>query len=438
MNARFLSEQIWAAGIESVLPAGLIRNLVSVSKAELHVSGQCFHLDKIDSIYVIGAGKASALMAVELENILGDRITMGHVVVKYGHSIATGIVRVSEAGHPIPDMNGVTATKEILRIALEATGSDLVIFLLSGGGSSLLVDCPGDIRLQDLASLNALLLSSGAGIYEINAVRKHLSQLKGGQLSRIVYPAKLVSLILSDVVGAPPDVIASGPSVPDPTTFSDALEVLNRYDLIAKIPDSIRNHLSRGLAGLYPETPNAGSPYFANTFNFIIGNNRIALEAAMKKATELGFDSRIITNSMEGNTLAVADRIIDTAFSVQKDESIRKPACLLFGGETTIKVEGKGLGGRNQHLALYAAIKLRDRKGITILSAGTDGNDGPTDAAGAVVDSSTGEIAATLNLDIEKHLEEFDSYHFFKKAGGHVVSGPTMTNVMDLIVVLIE
>lgn len=438
MNHRTVAEQIFLAGIDSVLPERLI-NKEMVLKDECLVIGHLnFSLEAIEKIYVIGAGKASAMMGAEVEKILGNRITEGNIVVKYGHSCKLKYIKVSEAGHPVPDSNGFNATRAILNIAEKADINDLVICLLSGGGSSLLPDYPEGSSYDDMIAVNDLLINSGACIQEINSVRKHLSLVKGGQLARAVYPATLVSLILSDVAGDPLDVIASGPTAPDPTTFQQALNVLEKFNILPSIPDGILKYLMDGVTGIRPETPKSSDPVFEKTFNLLIGTNRLALEATKQKALEFNINPVIIDDQLQGDIGSVVEYIVETALKFQDDKSEIKPVCLLFGGETTVKMTGKGKGGRNQHLALLSAILLQNHPGITILSSGTDGTDGPTDVAGAVVDSDTVPVALSKNIDPEKYLRDFDSYHFFKKTDGHIITGPTMTNVMDIIVVIVE
>jgi hydroxypyruvate reductase/glycerate 2-kinase len=423
----------FAAGIEAVLPDRLIRSNVARTGDTLSVCGQSFDLRAVRRIFAIGAGKASGLMALALEEVLGDRLTGGAVVVKYGHATPCKRIEILEAAHPYPDQAGVAATREIMRLCEEAGEHDLVLCLWSGGGSALLADAPEGCSLDEVMSTSKALVNSGASIGEINAVRKHLSRVKGGQVARLAYPAQTVSLILSDVVGDPLDVIASGPTVADPSTFADALRVLRSYRLDAQIPPRILHVLNEGMAGRIPETPKAGDPLLARTGNRIIGSNRLALEAASRYAQTQGLKSVIVTDRLEGNTEAAAELIVKTALERQTQE----PLCLLFGGETTLRVTGTGLGGRNQHLALKAALLLKGQRGITVLAGGTDGTDGPTDSAGAVVDEHTCERAAALGIDAEQSLLAFDSYPFFKKTGGHVFTGPTRTNVMDMAVVII-
>lgn len=438
MDAKSLARLIFEAAVESVLPEKMIKKQVLLQGSTLHISGTPIPLDAINRIYVIGAGKASANMAKEIENILGKKITGGHIVTKYGHECKLQYIEVSEAGHPVPDNSGCIATKKILDIAKHCSEDDLIICLVSGGGSALLADFPEESNVHDIIILNDLLLKSGADIKEINTVRKHLSKIKGGQLATAAYPARLFSLVLSDVVGDSLEVIASGPTVPDTTTFEDALKVLEKYNLLTKAPKLLVNYLQKGNEGIHPETPKPGNPLFSRTKNIIIGSNKTALEAAHQKATELGLNSYIVTSELEGDTAEVANTLMNIAITFQNNATVKKPCCLLFGGETTVKVSGTGTGGRNQHLALYCSLLLKNKNGITLLVAGTDGNDGPTIAAGALVDTKTFEQASQQGLNIEKYLQNFDSFHFFKKAGGHIITGPTMTNVMDIIVVVVE
>jgi glycerate 2-kinase len=437
MNSKTIAEQIFLAGVESVLPDRLITRAMSLNENCLKIGSLSYNLETIENIYVIGAGKASAMMGAEVEKILGNRITEGHIVVKYGYSCQLKYINITEAGHPRPDPNGFKATTDILKIAGAANCNDLVICLLSGGGSSLLPDVPEGCSAEDIIKVNDLLINCGASISEINAVRKHLSIVKGGQLARIVYPATLVNLILSDVPGNHLDVIASGPTVPDPTTYLQALTVLATFGLSRTIPRGILTSLKEGAAGKRPETPKSGDPVFSKTYNILVGSNRVALEAAKVKSLDLNINAIIIDDQLQGDISTVADYIVETSIKFKNDRDEVKPVCLLFGGETTIKMIGKGAGGRNQHLALICALLLQNHTGITVLSAGTDGTDGSTEVAGAVVDSDTVAAAISKNVDPQKYLSEFDSFHFFKKTGNQIITGPTMTNVMDIIVVLV-
>jgi Putative glycerate kinase len=433
-----LAEKIFLAGIEGVLPDKMIRSQVKISDGILHIADLGFELSSLGNIYVIGAGKASATMAKGLEDILGENITDGYVVVKYGHSCKLHRIRLHEAGHPVPDENSIEATKNILNLAGKAKENDLVICLISGGASALLADFPSGSTLSDLRKMNELLLKSGADIKETNTVRKHLSMVKGGQLAKAIFPATCVSLILSDVVGDAIDVIASGPTSPDPSTFSEALPILDTYGLDGSCPKSLLLHLTEGVSGNIPETPKPQDPVFYKVYNRIIGSNATALTAAREKATALGLNTRIVSTEIAGDINTVAHFIWKTTYQILKEAQTARPACLLFGGEPTIHVTGTGTGGRNQHLALYIATQIMNLEGITFLSAGTDGNDGPTEVAGAVVDTSTVCRALSQGLNPKAYLDNHDSYPFFRQAGGHIVTGPTTTNVMDMIVVIIE
>jgi len=438
MNCREAIELIFLAGVRSVLPVSLMADVMSLRDQILSIGGNTISLGSIENIYVIGAGKASAAMGHYVETILGNRIKSGHIVVKYGHSCKLKRIEVTEAGHPVPDANGLKATKEIIRIAENASGNDLVICLISGGGSALMADLPEDLLPEELYIVNNLLVRCGATINEINCVRKHLSKVKGGQLSRMVRPARLVTFIVSDVVGNPPEVIASGPTVPDPSTFGEALDVINKYNLASDITSGVMRYLNEGAAGIHPETPKPGDPVFEGVLNILAGTNQNALKGAKAEAQKLGFNTFIINDAVQGDVESVSEMIVSTAVSFKNNDNIPKPVCLLFGGETTIKVTSDGMGGRNQHLALSAAMRLQNLPGITFLAAGTDGNDGNTDAAGAIVDSDTVTAALNKNMDPAVYLSEFDTYNFFRKTGGLVKTGPTYTNVMDLLITVVE
>jgi glycerate 2-kinase len=437
MNREKLAEDIYMAALGAVKPASLVSKFVSFADPVISAGGLSLSLNNVDNIFVIGAGKASAAMASELETILGGKITGGHVVVKYGHSLPLRRITITEAGHPVPDANGFRATRTIADIAQKAGVNDLVICLLSGGGSALLADVPDNINEDEMMRMNDLLVRSGADIEAVNTVRKHLSNIKGGRLASMVNPATLVNMILSDVPGDSPEVIASGPAYPDSTTFADALQVISVQGIQKDVPASILAYLIMGEEGLIPESPKPGDPVFENVHNILIGNNRTALDAAALKARESGFRTVIIKDDMDGDTAEYAKRIVKAAIECQSDMEIEKPACLLFGGETTLRVTGTGTGGRNQHMALSCAIQLMGTGGITILAAGTDGTDGPTDAAGAVVDGDTFKNAIGKNISPGDHIDRFDSYNFFTLAGGHIKTGPTLTNVMDIVVVLV-
>jgi glycerate 2-kinase len=438
MNNRELTEHIFLAGIKGVLPGKLINNLFSVRGQNLKIGYHTFDLEKTGSIYVIGAGKASAAMAHYVEKFLGGRITGGHIVTKYGYYCSLENIAVTEAGHPVPDENSYKATAEIIQIADKASENDLVICLWSGGGSSLLADFPDSSSPEEARIMNDMLVRSGADIREINTIRKHLSHIKGGQLARHIWPASSISIMLSDVTGDPPDIISSGPTVPDSSTFSDALMALEKYQLRNQLPYSLLNYLEEGARGMKPETPEMDDTIFSKTLSILAANNKTALQAAMADAEKRGMHAIIVASDIMGDINQVSEGMIDAINSFRNNNEIPKPVCLLFGGETTVKVSGEGLGGRNQHLTLTMAKKVQEIPGVTFLAGSTDGNDGNTEMAGAVIDSETIHNALSMNIDPGRYLEEFNSYNFFKTVGGHVYTGPTLTNVMDMVVVIIE
>jgi len=410
------------------------------------VEGQC---ERIRSVYrhgsfsrllVIGFGKASVPMARAMEENLGDIITGGAVVTKYRHGSRHGLTNicVHEAGHPIPDENGLNGTEALLELANTADEKTLVVVLISGGGSALFVSPFQGVALEEKQETTSLLLKAGAEIHELNTVRKHISRVKGGRLAEILRPALSVSLILSDVIGDSLDVIASGPTAPDSTTFADALYILVKYDLVERVPKSVINLLEKGLRGLVPDTPKKWSPIFHKIENVIIGSNRLALDAAKRSADAMGMMSEILSAEISGEAAEAGRKLAAKALAAKRHQGSDRPLCLISGGETTVTVTGTGKGGRNMELALAFAMETEGIPGITLLSAGTDGTDGPTDAAGAIVDGMTMTRAKSLELDPHEYLRNNDSYNFFLKCGGLFVTGPTGTNVMDIQIVVIE
>jgi glycerate 2-kinase len=434
------ANQIFKHVLDILDPERLVKNKVSIQDSTLIVEGREYRLNNYENIYVVGGGKACAPMAKAIEELLGDRLENGIIVVKYNHGLPLKKIETVEASHPIPDQNGERGASDILRLLSRTGEKDLVICLISGGGSALLVQPHKEITLQDIQTTSAELLVCGATIDEINTVRKHLSSLKGGQLAKAAYPSTLITLILSDVVGDPMDIIASGPTVPDESTFEDAYEIIQKYSLEEKILNSVYRFLKRGKMGEIEETPEHGNEIFDNTQNVIIGSNKIALDAAEKRAKDLGYNTIVLSSLVEGESRDAAKFFAAIAKEVSRTGTpVPKPACIIAGGETTVTIKGRGKGGRNQEFALSAAMEIEGFEGVVILSAGTDGTDGPTDATGAIVDYNTCKDAREKsNLNPEEFLSRNDSYNFFKKTGEHIITGPTMTNVMDIMVSLIE
>lgn len=385
-------------------------------------------------IYAIGAGKAGASMALAAERVLGRRITAGLLNVKYGNTAKLRRIELNPCGHPLPDEPGVAGSTRIAEIAAQAGEGDLVLCLISGGASALLPLPADPITLAEKQATTQLLLSCAANIHEINCVRKHLSRIKGGQLARLATPAAVESLLLSDVIGDDLDVIGSGPTAPDASTFAGALAILEKFDLLERVPAAVRLRLDRGARGELPETPKPGDRLFRGVRNVLVGNNRLALDAAAARARALGFRTLVLSSEIQGETreiarmhAAIAREIVSTS------RPVKAPACIITGGETTVTLHGDGLGGRNQEFVLAAALEIAGLRQVVVLSAGTDGSDGPTDAAGAIADGDT----LRRNPEARRYLDRNDSYRYFQPLSDLVITGPTNTNVMDVRIILV-
>jgi hydroxypyruvate reductase len=440
---RRIARELFLRAVEAVDPFKRLTEMMRVEKGRLLVrtdgaSDRAFDLDAVRRIFVAGTGKASAAMAQAVEEILGERVTGGVVTTKYGHGLPLKRIALVESGHPIPDLKGVEGARRI-RDLLQGSGpDDLVIFLLSGGGSALLPYPADGIGLDEKQEATRLLIGCGAEIHEINCIRKHISQIKGGSLAKWASLSPSLCFILSDVVGDSLDVIASGPTVPDSSTFEQAWSILEKYDLVDRVAASIRLHLSLGREGKIPETPKPGDPAFERVVNILIGSNRIALGKAAALASSSGFNTSILSSSIVGETresarfhAAIAREIVSSG------NPLPRPACILSGGETTVTIKGRGLGGRNQEFALAAALEIEGLENVLCLSGGTDGTDGPTDAAGAMADGTTTRRARALGLNPRAYLKDNDAYPFFKSLGDLLITGPTRTNVMDVRILLV-
>ncbi len=448
MDAREILNRIFTAALSSVNPALLIKGHIDGVLSE-YVRG------RFRQLFIIGFGKASCQMAGAVEGSIDNNlITNGIVITKYGHGISqeSGVrsqesggrrqkskIKIYEAGHPIPDEKGIRATRESISLLKKADKDTLILCLISGGGSALFVSPYNGITLDKKQRITELLLKAGADITELNAVRKHISKVKGGRLAEIAYPATIITLILSDVMGDKLDVIASGPTAPDTTTFSDALDVISKFKLVEKIPERVIDILIKGKQGLIPETPKEDNHIFKNIKNIVIGNNLQALNAAKEKAQSLGVKAEIISSNISGEARDAGKWLAEKAIESKGTKAQRHKGarCLISGGETTVTVRGNGKGGRNTELALSFAGAIEGVEGITMLSAGTDGTDGPTDAAGAIVDGRTIAKAKSLGLDPESYLNNNDSYNFFKETDSLLITGPTGTNVMDVQIILV-
>jgi glycerate 2-kinase len=421
---------IWRAALAAGDVAPLIRRHLRVDGRILKAGPLHLDLDRVRRILVLGVGKAGAAMAASAETVLGGRVSGGFVVVKDGYRVATARVEVVEAGHPVPDARGVAASARVLELATSATADDLVLFLVSGGGSALTPAPAPPVTLEEKQALTRLLLAAGATINELNAVRKHLSRFKGGLLARAAAPATVLTLALSDVIGDPLDVIASGPTAPDPTTYADALAVLDRRGVLEGAPRAIVERLRAGAAGALAETPKPGDPVFARVTNLVIGNNTLVADAAAAEAERRGYRPHVLTRALQGEARDAARDLVARA------RALPAPAALIAGGETTVTVRGRGRGGRCQEFALAAALALEAGESLVVLAAGTDGTDGPTDAAGGVVDAATLARGRAAGADAARALADNDAHAFLSAAGACIVSGPTNTNLLDLYLIL--
>ena len=437
-SMRRQAEEVFHSALKAVDPVEAVFRYVKTTDGALQVGEHCFELKAYDRILVVGAGKAGAPMAKALEELLGDRISDGAIVVKEGHSLPLQHVRIHEAGHPVPDERGVRGAEDILSLAGEAGERDLLLCVISGGGSALLVAPAEGVTLADKQEVTQLLLACGADIHEINTVRKHLSRAKGGWLARFAHPATVVTLILSDVIGDDLNVIGSGPTVPDSGTFADAQAVFKKYDIWQRVPSSVKDRFQKGLKGDLPDTPKSGDDAFQRCYAELVGTNIQALTAASKEAEQQGYQPLILSSTVEGEAREVAKVLTAIAKEIcSSGNPLPAPACILCGGETTVTLQGDGKGGRNQEFTLAAALTIDGMENVVVLSGGTDGTDGPTDAAGGIADGTTVKRARRNGLDPLNYLRRNDSYNFLKALSDLVITGPTRTNVMDVYMVLV-
>ncbi|HLB25879.1 MAG TPA: glycerate kinase [Nitrospirota bacterium] len=429
--------QIYRAAVAAADPYISVRQNLSIEPGTLSSGGAHYSLPDTNNIYVIGAGKAAYGMAKAVEDVLKGLINEGAVVTKDGHGGPLARIRLYEASHPVPDGRGVLAASRIMDIATGAGEDDLVLCLLSGGASALMALPAEGLALKDKQAVTRLLLASGADIGEINCVRKHLSGIKGGRLAEAAYPARVSTLIISDVIGDDIGTIASGPTAPDETTFYQASDILLMRGVYDRLPRPVADYLEKGRSGLIPETPKPGEETFAMVDNVIIASNRTALGKAKEVAEYLGYSSLIFESPVQGEAREAAARLAREARKYREGGGLL-PACLIVGGETTVTIKGGGMGGRNQEMALAFAAELQGYDGIAALFAGTDGTDGPTDAAGAFADGRTVGLAHEAGLIASDLLADNDSYHFFEQTGDLFSPGPTGTNVMDIGIILVR
>ncbi|WEU39876.1 MAG: glycerate kinase [Candidatus Odinarchaeum yellowstonii] len=428
--------------LTSVHPRNLLADKIFVEREYIKIAGVKIDKNKFNTVHVVGGGKGSGYLAEALEEKLGEYIDNGVVAVLSGTAkyFKTSKIKIIEASHPIPDERCIQAAESILRIVKEADEKDLIICLLTGGASALLTYPVREVSLKDIQQTHRVLLSSGANIVEMNAIKKHLSNLAGGRLAQHAYPRKLISLIISDVVGDRVDTISAGPTAPDQTTFKDCLHILEKYSIKDKLPTSVVDYINKGVEGLVAETPKEDDPVFENTTNLVIGSNRVALNTIILKAKKIGLNPLLLTSMIEGEAKELGVFLIAIAEEVARtNKPVKKPALIICGGESTVTLKGEpGLGGRNQTVSLSALTRIKYSDNITICCIGTDGVDGNSKAAGAIADADTFRKALDKSLDPLSYLLNFDSNSFFSKVGGEIITGPTGTNVNDIYMVMVS
>lgn len=433
-----IASDILSNSIDAVDPGKAVAQYLHREASKLYIGEKLYDLNQFDRIFLIGFGKASVAMGKSAINTLGEYLSSGILVTKKIKGRFLQTVPVIEGAHPVPDQRSIDSAKQIIRLLSKTKENDLVICLISGGGSSLLTLPVEGISLNHIQDMTKILLACGATISEINCLRKHLSQVKGGQLARFAAPAYIASLILSDVVSDPLDVIASGPTTPDPTTYLDAIGILEKYGIDNEVSTEILQHLILGKTGEISETPKPDDPIFEKVENKIIGNNYLAAKAAVSQAKKHRFNTMLLTTSLQGEASTAGKMVAAIARQIATTgEPIRRPACIIIGGETTVTIRGNGKGGRNQELALSAVNEIAGLQNTMLITLATDGDDGPTDAAGAVVTGETWERAMASGLNPTDFLRKNDSYEFFNLLMDLLKPGLTGTNVNDLIFLML-
>jgi glycerate 2-kinase len=426
---------IFRAGVDSVMPERLMRQVVALEGNALRINGQVYSLRDDQKVYVFGSGKAAEGMAKGLLGILGERIAGGVIVTGQATGLDLLPLTVVEGSHPVPDEHSIRGAELLIKGLAGLRQDDFFIYLLSGGSSALIEKPLAGVSLADMRETTKVLLESGEPIGQINTVRKHLSMVKGGRLGRFTVSSGAV-LVISDVIGDDLSVIGSGPLYFDRTTFQECAAVLDRHGLRDRMPPSVRTVIAAGVRGQIPDTPKQEHEAIRH---YLIGTNRTALEAARRKARELGLDAHVLTSFLAGEAREAARVLAAIARNIiWAGEPFQPPCCLLCGGETTVTVRGGGAGGRNQELVLAALAELRNDEAVLVLSGGTDGIDGNSTAAGACGDSRMLAEAARLGLSVDGFLADNDSNGFFRRVGGLLETGPTGTNVMDLTLFIID
>lgn len=425
---------ILSAIINAVHPETSVKDALRLEGEVLLVEGRRYDLSLYDHVYLIGFGKASILMARGVKSVLRERMTEGRIIAKtLSRTEGLENITIYQGSHPVPTNKSIDGAKKLVELVSGLSERDLVICVISGGGSALFTYPHEGILLEELQSLTALLLKSGADINEMNTIRKHIDRVKGGGLAEMIFPASLITLVLSDVIGNPLESIASGPTTADTSTYGDCIAVLEKYHLVDLAPQSIIDHLKRGIAGEIRETLKVDSQVLSSVQNVIIGSNYKAALAGLQTARQTAFNSHILTTYLSGEA-SQAGRFLSNILKeiCSSGNPIPRPACIIIGGETTVTVRGEGKGGRNQEVAAGAVRELAGLKDVAMITFGTDGEDGPTDAAGAVISGDTYQEGIDLDLSVRQALAENDTYHYFERLNRLLITGPTGTNVNDI------
>ena len=432
------ARELFDQAIKEADPRKCVLEHLDLKGERLRVGGESFNLSDFKSVYVVAFGKAASAMAAALEELLGERITEGIVVSNARSERAFRKMDFHLSSHPVPDEKSVEAAKKVVSLLEKSGEKDLVIFLISGGGSSILAMPSEGLTIEDKRAATQRLMLCGVDTYGLNTVRKKMSQIKGGGLLKKALPSQVITLILSDVVGDRLEFIASGPTVPDTTTYQDAWRVIEALELEHKIPPRVVVHLEKGRKKSVSPTMDREQYERSGATTIVVGNNHKAIVSMEKMAKKMGYNTLFLSSQISGEAREVAKVLAGISFDIKRfGRPVKKPACILFGGETTVNVMGRGRGGRNTETALSFCFEITGSKGIVGLFAGTDGIDGPTDAAGAICDGQSRLVARSMGISARDHLADNDSYSFFETLGDLIKTGSTGTNVMDVGVVLI-
>jgi hydroxypyruvate reductase/glycerate 2-kinase len=431
---KILGNHILKEGLGAVDPAKLIQEQIKFKNNRLTIQGKRFNLKEYEKIHIIGAGKGASFLFKGLKQILGNKIDDGIIITTAPHKFSDNRIKCYSGIHPIPGSKNFRACQAVIRyVNTKVSKNDLIFILITGGASALLSYPHPDILSEYKSSLIKKLLDSPASINEINCVRKHISALKGGRLAELIFPAKIISLILSDIIDSPLEDIGSGPSIGDSTSFSDAYAILQKYNLINTLDPELKKYFLKGRNGRIKDTPLPEMDKFKNNHHFLLGDNGVFLKAAKLSAEKRGIKTHILTSRDKGEATEIAKLYASIMMEIFKNgQPFKPPVLLIGGGESTVTLRGKGKGGRNQEFVLQMLKELQHiEHPFYVLSMGTDGIDGPTDAAGAWIDQKTIKRTKKQQLDIDMYLNNNNSYAFFKSINQLVTTGPTRTNVMD-------